>query len=187
MIKKIAPFAFVFLMMGCVAPQLDEFKINTYQDANPIGVKVDNIVVSSEIEHFERLPHIEDEMPITPEAVLKEWADNRFYATQSKKINTMHIVIKKAYMTKTIEKSDNWYTFDNELYKLSYDIKVNYISGEEIIYTQNVGGFESSSLPKKNSLADKEEIFEKMMNQMVKKVNDKILVQMPREVLSKGY
>ncbi|MBQ8250490.1 MAG: hypothetical protein IJY92_01090 [Alphaproteobacteria bacterium] len=184
--KKKLPYLFFLFLMGCAAPSLREFQVNTLQNEVPIAVNVEEIVVTSKVEQFDRLPHIEREMPISPEVVLKTWANNRFYATGSKKIDRMHIEIEKAYMTKTDEKATNWYTFDNEAYKLTYYVQVNYISDGNVVYTQDVGGFESSSLPKRSSLSDKEEVFEKMMNHMVQKVNDKILIQMPNVVRSKG-
>ena len=183
--KKITLCFVSFFLIGCAAPVLKDFKVNTYQDETPVAVAVKEIIVTNKVEQFDRLPHIENEMPISPVIALETWANNRFYATGSKKIDVMHIEIEKAYMTKTDEKSDNWYIFDNEMYKLTYYVQIDYISNGEVIYTQDVGGFESSSLPKRSSLVDKEEVFEKMMNQMVQKVNDKVLIQMPKAVKSK--
>ena len=184
--KKATLCLLSLLLMGCVAPVLKEFRVNTFQDATPVAVGVKEILITNKVEQFDHLPHIENEMPISPVFALETWAKNRFYATNSKKIDTMHIEIEKAYMTKTEEKADNWYTLDNEMYKLTYYVQIDYISNGDVIYTQDVGGFESSSLPKRSSLADKEAVFEKMMNQMVQKVNDKVLIQMPAAVRVKG-
>ena len=184
--KKATLCLLSLLLMGCAAPVLKEFRVNTFQDATPVAVGVKEILITNKVEQFDHLPHIENEMPISPVIALETWANNRFYATNSKKIDTMHIEIEKAYMTKTEEKADNWYTLDNEMYKLTYYVQIDYISNGDVIYTQDVGGFESSSLPKRSSLADKEAVFEKMMNQMVRKVNDKVLIQMPAAVRVKG-
>ncbi len=179
-------FVLGFCLLGCTAPKLHQFSVDTFQNQIPVQVKVKEIVVSNHIEHFDKLPHIENEMPITPKNVLEDWAKNRFYQANVVKADTMHIVIEKAYMTKKDEKSDNWYTFDNENYRLTYAVKVDFLSNKKVIYTLDVGGFESSSLPKRSSLSEKEKTFEKMMNQMVQKVNHQILLQIPPQMMVKG-
>ena len=172
------------MVAGCEAPQFKEFTLNTYQNEQPVAVNVKEISISSEVIHYDRLPHIEDEMIISPEQALKEWAQNRFYAVSSARADKMHIIIEQAYMTQTDEQSENWYTLDNVAYKLTYALKINFYQKDKVVYTQTVKGFESSSLPQKSSMADKEQVFENMMNQMIKKVNQQVFVQMPKEMMA---
>ncbi len=182
--KRVITFLFMLIFLtACQAPELKIFSLNTYQAETPIALNVKKIDVISTVERFDRLPHIEDDMPVSPETALKKWALNRFYASQNKKVDIAQFTIEKAYMTKKEDKSENWYTFDNEAYKLTYFVRVDFIKNGRVIYTQDVGGFESSSLPVRSSLADKEAVFEKMMNQMIKKVNNQILSQMPNEFI----
>lgn len=172
-----------FCLLGCQAPEYKEFSLNLFQHRDPIAIKTDEIVVLSNVIQYDRLPHIEDEMIISPEKALKEWAKNRFYPLKSTRSDKMQIIIEKAYMTKTDEKAENWYTLDNEAYKLTYDLKINFEKNGKVLYSQTVSGYESSSLPKKSSMSDKEQVFEKMMNKMIQKVNQRALYQMPKEFI----
>ena len=174
---------FLFFLGSCQAPELNVFSLNTYQDDAPLGIKTYRIMIVSEVERFDNLPHIEHRIPVSPEEALRKWAENRFYASQSDNIDEMRIVVEKAYLTEAEDKSDKWYTFDNVLYKLTYDLRIDFIKNGKNLYTQSVGGFESTSLPARSSLSDKEGAFEKMMNQMIKKVNNQILLQMPKEFI----
>ncbi len=186
--KYFAFFVLGFCLLGCTAPKLHQFSVDTFQNQTPVQMKVKEIVISNQVAQFDKLPHIENEMPITPKNVLEDWAKNRFYpVNSSKKADVMQVVIEKAYMTKKDEKSENWYTFDNEKYHLSYAVRVDFLLNKDVVYTLDVGGFESSSLPKRSSLSDKEKTFEKMMNQMVQKVNHQILLQMPPQMIVKGH
>lgn len=170
----------LLLITGCEAPRLSPFLLNTYQNEKPITLSVGDVQIQSEVKKFDRQPHIEDKMPITPEDALKNWAKHRFYGiNMSSPINAV-ITIQKAYMTQADEKNDSWYVFDNVNYRLTYMLTLQIVEGQKVLYTQNVNGWESSSLPKHSSLADKEKTWQRMMNAMIQKVNNKIVNDLPR-------
>lgn len=180
MLKRNWFFAFgLLLLIGCEAPRLTPFSVNIYQNENPIALSVGDVQVKSEVKKFDRLPHIEEKMPLTPEDALYRWAKNRFYGINMSSPIDAVITIQKAYMTQTDEQSDNWYMFDNVKYRLTYTLTLQFKEGEKVLYTQNVDGWESSSLPQRSSLADKEETWQKMMNAMIRKVNDKVINGLP--------
>ena len=180
---KYFSFLLLFLCCACTAPYFKSVEVNTYKEEKKIGVNVASLELASEVERFERHPHIEDEMPITPEKSLKTWALNRFYPANLSSEVRLNIIIEKAYLTKTDEKMPQWYMFDNEKYTLTYALKFVFEKDKKVLYTYYVKGYETSSLPKRSSISSKEEVFEKMLNAMIYKVDEQILSQMPKKFI----
>ncbi len=164
---------------ACEAPHLSSFEVNTFQNQSPVTLNVGAIEVVSEVQQFDRLPYINEKMPVTPEDALRSYVDNRFYAIDMSSPVTAVVTIQKAYMTQKDEDGENWYTLDNIAYKLSYALTLEYKDGDEVLYTQKVDGWESSSLPQRSSLADKEAVWQKMMNTMLQKTDRQLNGTLP--------
>lgn len=176
----------LFLLSGCEAPQLNPFSVHTYQEERPISLAVGDVQIVSEVKKFDRLPHLEDKMPITPEDALRQWGQNRLYGVNMSSPVDAVITIQKAYMTQSDEKNENWFVYDNVTYTLTYALVLQFKQGDRVLYTQDVDGWESSSLPRRSSLAEKEEAWQKMMNAMIKKVNNKIVNGIPAQFKAGG-
>lgn len=172
-------FCFMVLLSACQAPKLNRFVVNTMTDIRPIVLKVNDVQVKSEIMKYDRLPHIEEKLPISPEDALTEWADNRFYGADKLSHTNVVITIRNAYMTQKEEPASNWYTLDNDAYKLTYEVNMAFIQNDNILYQHTVSGWESSSLPQRSSLADKEAVWQKMLNAMIRKVNRQLTESVP--------
>lgn len=181
---KYISFLLLFLCCSCVAPTFKSVQVNTFEEEKKIAVNVSSIDVVSNVNHFERLPHIENKMPITPENSLKQWIQNRFCALNDFSDIKMQVIIEKAYLTQTDEKMPQWYMFDNVKYTLTYDLKFVFKNSKTVIYTHQIGGYETSSLPKRSSLSAKEEVFEKMLNAMVYKVDEQVRRQLPKKFVN---
>lgn len=177
----------LFLLQGCEAPRLNPFSVNTYQEERPISLSVNAVKIESDVKKFDRLPHLEDKMPIPPEEALRRWGQNRFSAVGYSSPIEAVVTIQKAYMTQTEENSDNWFVYNNVNYKLTYALILQFKQDDKILYTQDVDGWESSSLPWRSSLAEKEEAWQKMMNAMIEKVNNKIVKGIPSRFLADSY
>lgn len=174
-----------FLLAACQAPSLNRFSVYTYAEERAIDLAVADVTVNSEIMQYDRLPHIEKKLPISPEEALQEWANNRFHAADKTSLDTAVITIKEAYMTQKEKASANWYTFNNDSYKLSYEVLIEFVRDDKSLYQHTVQGWESSSLPQRSSLAEKEEVWQKMLNAMVRKVNQQITQSIPSSFLKK--
>ncbi len=166
-------------LVGCQAPELHRFRVNTLTEERTIPLSVGDIRVVSEVQQYDRMPHIEKTLPVTPERALTEWAENRFTAADISSPVTAVITIEKADMTQQEEKGANWYTLDNDSYKLTYKVAIEFERRDKTLYRYDVDGWESSSLPQRSSIADKEKTFMKMMNAMVRKVNQQITDAIP--------
>ncbi len=166
-------------LIGCQAPELQRFHVNTMGGEREIPLAVRAVKVVSDVQQYDRMPHIEKTLPLTPEQALTEWAENRFMAADSSASAEAVITIQTAEMTQQEEKGANWYTLDNDAYKLSYRVEFAIEKRGKTLYRYDVDGWESSSLPQRSSLADKEKTWLKMMNAMIRKVNQQITHSIP--------
>lgn len=170
-------------LSACQALPLMPFKINTYTDSAPVLLNVSLMEVQSDTQTYNRLPHIEKQMPITPDDAVQDWAHNRLRATNPTSPITAEFQIKKAYMTQSDAPSGKWYILDNVAYRLDYDVVLYFKQNGQIIHSQTAGGWEEYAIPQKSSLISKENIWEKMMNNMIQKINDKIIPQIPSKFI----
>ncbi len=166
-------------LAGCQAPELHRFDVNTLADERPIPLAVSEVKIVSKAQQYDRMPHIEKTLPVTPEQVLIEWAENRFKAADLSSEAVAVVTIQTADMTQQDEKGANWYTLDNDSYKLSYRVEFAIEKHGETLYRYDTEGWESSSLPQRSSLADKEKTWLKMMNTMILKITQKITYAIP--------
>lgn len=173
-------FVVVLLFLtACAATPLHQFHVNTYEGAPQIPLMVGDIQVQSAVLHYDKLPHMEYKLPVTPESVLKQWASHRFEAISMSSPITAEIIIKQAYMTMSDQKNPSWYKFDNVSYRLTYQVDMLFKKGGQILNEQTVKGWEEASIPQKSSLAEKEKTWESMLNAMVRKVDTKISADIP--------
>ncbi len=175
-------FTLLFLALSACTPvPLSDFKIDASSD-DPIVLKAQEISVESRVMRFESLPHIEQEIPVSPEDAAKQWVDNRFVADQSGFGKKALIVIEKANMIQREKPSEHWYMVDNISYELTYLISLSFVNAAgETLYTQSVGGTHTSELPKRSSLQEKEKTWEKMISTLLKKIDRKMIADLPEE------
>jgi hypothetical protein len=176
--KKL-PFILLLFLWGCTAPDLEAFKVEDFKSADKIYLNAAEVSVDSEVTQFDRLPHIESRLPVSPEQALTAWAENRFDAVRMSSPDDAVILIKDAYMTQTKKPSGHWYLADNIEYELTYRVQIQFNRDGKKLYEYTAKGYEMKSLPQKSSLAAKEKAYKDMMNAMVKKVDDNISANIP--------
>ncbi len=180
---RLLTLCFCVLLAACQAPTLHRFAVHTYTEEQPIQLNVSEVIVQSEVMQYDRMPHIEKKLPVSPEDALTEWADNRFYGAAPLSPDKAVITLKIADMTQTEEESAHWYVFNNDKYKLTYEVNIAFMRDDKVLYQHTVQGWESSSLPQRSSLADKEAAWQKMLNAMIRKVNGQIIQAVPKNFL----
>lgn len=179
--KKYAFLLASFLLAACQTNPSTPFSVNDYAHVKKMSLNVNTLEITSHISTYHKLPHIEDKMPLIPAEALEKWAKNRFSAANPASPYTATVIIKEAYMTQTDKPGKNWYTLDNVSYKLTYNVELIFSRMGTPVNTQTVSGWEHSALPQKSALADKEKEWEKMMNAMVRKVNDQLVSTVPEQ------
>lgn len=174
-------FGIGLLLSGCTALPLTTFNVDTYANQNPVYLNVSVVDTKSDVLTYNKLPHIEKDLPITPNDVLLDWAHNRLKATNEASPVSAEFTVLKAYMTQTETPTPKWYVFDNMTYRLDYDVMLQFKQNDKILHTQTATGWEEYAIPQKSALFTKERTWETMMNTMVQKINDKILPKIPNE------
>lgn len=173
----------VFFLTACQAPVLKPFTVKNYHDEAPIQLRVSEIQIDNQMTVYSELPHIEKRMPVSPAVALQDWIRNRFVAANPTGHDVARFVIREASMVQKTKPSGSWFVLDNTVYTLTYKIDVLYLRNGRQIASQSVAGWEKQGLPKKSSsLAEKEEVWQKMLNTMVQKTNDKIISDLPHEI-----
>lgn len=172
-------FACLVGITACTAPKQTAFDIHDYRDENPIVIATGKIIVQSNAIPSDTLPHIEKKMPITPSKALSEWAKNRFKAGRTNTEDALVLTIQEASMIQEDKPSGHWYVLDNVVYELRYQIEMAYHQNGRIMQKQTVSGFEKKSVPEQSSMATKEEVWRDLINKMLKKVNRKVIADLP--------
>lgn len=181
--KKAVLWIGCLMLSGCMTVIPNPFAVEDFSNAEPIALNVSDIDISSDVLTFHRLPHIENKMPVPPSDALTNWAKNRFVAADESSDITVDFTVRQAYMLQTDKPSDKWYMLDNVSYRLEYTADFVFKRNNMVVNAQSVTGWEQQSLPKKSSLSAKEDAWEIMLNNMVKKVNNQITSQIPADLM----
>jgi hypothetical protein len=181
MIKTFLSLILTFFLFACQVPKVNLFKVDNYKDVQPYSVAVSTIDISDNTIRYTELPHLETRIPIPPAKALSQALSNRFRVAFPGSSNTMRILIHDASLTQELKESDKWYILDNMEYLLTYNLDIIYIHNGIETERQSISGWEKQALPKRNSIADKEQAWQKMINAMLQKVADKIYADMPTD------
>lgn len=155
------------------APQMKD-----YSQVPLLELPVMRINTLSEVGQMERLPHVENEMQLTPEKALKSWALIRLRPNYQTK-NKAEFVIEKAEMLRDEAPETNIFTYDNYKYTLSYQVTIR-ILDETGAATKSItmNGHTSHKLPQRASFVQRDNMFAQMLREM----EDQLDAQMPQEI-----
>ena len=168
----------VFLA-ACQAPPNTPFQVTNYKNIPPLFLPVGEIKVENQTTRYTELPHLETRIPVMPVSALSEALSNRFAPQYPATDTTATFIIREANLTQKSKETDHWYVWDNVEYLLTYKVDIIYAKGPKILEQQQFSGWEKQSLPQKSSLAQKERVWEKMINAMIQKSADKIEADKP--------
>ena len=143
----------LLLLSGCMTAPQKSFQVDP--DTDVYSVRAESIEVVPMTTHFDALPHIENQMPTSPEEAIKEWAEMHLKA-DSETPQKLQIVVKRAEMLKTDLPSEGLFTLNEENYTLNYKIEVQVRHQENVLQTIPVEGKGFITLKKRASLASKE-------------------------------
>lgn len=171
------------ILAACSATPDHSFKVKDFTDEPQVDLAAGDINIQSVVIRNDRSPHIEYKMPMRPEEALYTWANNRYTALSMSSPTTAKIVIKDASMTEEEQPMDNWYTYDNVKYRLTYDVAIQFEKNGVVVHAQEVTGWEEASIPQKSTINEKEKTWENMLNNMVIKVDAKVNSDIPSDYI----
>ena len=173
---------FLFFLVACQAPNIPPFTVTDFATDSPVLLVASSFQVMDDTTRFRDLPHLESRLPITPAFALKRALENRFRSDAPTAATEVMVQIQTADLTQKVQPAEHWYILNNIEYLLTYQVRVSYIRNRVILTTQEMSGWETQSLPKRSSLAEKEQAWQTMINNMIEKVADKIQADMPPDL-----
>ena len=167
--KKV--FLFFFLLSGCMTAPQKAFQVDPDTEEYPLSVSEIEVVPMTA--HFDALPHVENQLPTSPEEAIQEWTKNHLkaLATQDK---SLWIVVDRAEMLKTDLPSDTLFKLDEESYTLNYQISLQVRKGDIIEQKIPVDGKGFITVKKKASLANKEKGWAWLIQKMLTHLKTKM-------------
>ena len=168
--KKLFLLCFL-LLAGCLSAPEKSFQIE--EDSAPLFVPVQKIETVSMVGHFDALPHVENQMPISPEEAIIRWTEKSL-SVDEKNEGILTIVIQKAEMIRQDKENKGWFSFDEEIYTLSYVIEIQLKQNDQIIKTIPVQGKGFIDVAQKASLAQKEKGWSWLIQKMLIHLKEKL-------------
>ena len=171
--KKI--FFLLFLLSGCMTAPPKSFQFDP--DDAVYTVRVAGVETISMTTHFDVLPHVENQMPTSPEEAIAEWVQAHLKPDGTKN-NKLQVVVHQAEMLKTAMPQEGTFTPDEENYTLNYNLEVQVREGEKIIQTIPVAGKGFIQIAKKASLAKKEKGWSWLIQKMLVHLKTKMQTEL---------
>lgn len=163
-------FFLLLFLVGCMMPPEKSFQVDP--DTEIYSMHVSEIETVPMTMHFDVLPHIENQMPISPEDAIISWVNTHLKATEGSQ--RMWVIIKQAEMIKTDLPNKNYFKLDEESYTLNYQIKVQIRNQENVIQELPVEGKGYITMAKKASLSSKEKGWAWLIQKMLTHLKTKM-------------
>ena len=161
----------LLLLSGCMTAPQKSFQVDP--DTDVYSVRAESIEVVPMTTHFDALPHVENQMPISPEEAVQEWAEKHLKANPEAS-QKLQIIVQQAEMLKTDLPSEGLFTLNEENYTLNYQIEVRLRQHEDVIQTLPVQGKGFVTVKKRASLATKEKGSAWLIQKMLMHVKTKM-------------
>ena len=174
--KKIFLSVLMFLC-ACIPNYEKAPKIKDYSQVPLLELPVNRVNIISKVEAMEKLPHVENIMPLSPEKALKNWGLIRIRPNYQKN-DKAEFIIEKAQMIREESPEKSWFVYDNYKYILSYAIKVQILDKDNnVLKSTSIEGFISRKLPQKASVTQRDNMFAQMLSEM----EDQLDKETPKE------
>lgn len=109
---------------ACTAPGTQTLPPVTFTASGPLAIAVSNVETTATFNSSYDLPRVENEMPVTPEAVLQRWAKDRIAAT-GEGTGTLRYTVTDAKVVASALQTDQtlkaWFT-DEQAVRYTIDL-----------------------------------------------------------------
>ena len=160
--KKI--FVLFFFLCGCMTSPPKAFQPDPDKDI--YSVQALEIEVVSMIKHFDVLPHIENQMPASPEEAVTEWVKNHLESSKNEN-KKIWVIIHQAEMLQTDQPDESMFKLDKVTYTLNYQLEVQVRENSQLVNSIPVNGTGFITVAKKTSLSQKEKGWASLMRKML--------------------
>ena len=169
------------ILTACMPTYQKPYQVKDYTKEPAIELPADKIEMVSEIEPNQKLPHVEDLMPITPEKALLNWAYIRLRDNHQKPYLAKFIV-KQASMTREEMPAEAIFKLENYKYTLTYEVELQLINQKgTLLKATNVKGYVMRTQPIRSSIQDRDAMMVEMLDEMENAVNEKIVTEVQQK------
>ena len=161
----------LFFLSGCMAPPQETFQ--TDPDSGVYSVRARAVEVVPMATHFDVLPHIENQMPTSPEGAVVEWAKAHLKADPGAS-SKLWIIVHRAEMLKADLPAEGFFKPDEESYTLDYLLEVQVRKEERLVQKLPVAGKGFIQIAKRASLASKEKGWAWLIQKMLTHLKTKM-------------
>lgn len=167
--KKV--FFLLLFLSGCMAPPEKAFQVDP--DTEVYEVHASEVEVVPMATHFDVLPHVENQMPTSPEEAVMQWVNAHLKADPAAS-GSLWVIVHRAEMLKADMPSDSWFKPDEENYTLDYQLEVQVRRQGQVVQKMPVAGKGFISIEKKASLASKEKGWAWLIQKMLTHLKTKM-------------
>ena len=110
---------------ACAAPQTKVFPDITFSHLPPISIAVDEKSTLSAFQSSYTMPYVEHEMPVLPEAVLRQWAADRLVPSGEGSARLVYTILDASVTAKALSTDETlkaWFT-DEQAVKYEVSLK----------------------------------------------------------------
>ena len=172
--KKV--FALLFFLSACMSSPQKAFQLDMGAQIYPIqAAEVETVSMTK---HFDVLPHIENQMPTSPEDAVFDWVKTHLKAAKTGK-QKVWIVIYQAEMLQADLPNESVFQFDEVQYTLNYKLEIQVWENNQIIKKVPVECKGFVVIAKKASLSKKEgnwaQLIQKMLTHLETKIKENVI------------
>ena len=180
--KKVLLIMVLFLS-ACIHSYDNPPQMKDYSQVPLIELPVKRINIISNVGQMEQLPHVENQMQLTPEKALKNWALIRLRPNYQNS-HKAEFVIEKAEMIRDEAPEKNVFTYDNYKYTLSYQVTIRILDEDAaLVHSINIDGFVSRKLPQRASFAQRDNMFAQMLLDMEEQLDTRMAEEIKQKLL----
>ena len=178
-------FLCLFTLGGCLPKYTTPVRVRDYAYRGALFLPVSEIHLDSLVENDGRLPHVENQMPMSPERSLKNWAFVRLRGNYEKPF-VAQFLVKKAQMLREDAPEESFFVYDNYKYTLEYEVVLNIKNKEDkIIASYESEGTVAGTLPMKSSINERDAMFVDMLDMMVEDLDKDMSEKIKQNILAK--
>ena len=175
----------VALLAACASapPPMQKLPEMSFTQSPPIAFDVARIEVVSEYSAPAAAPHIEFDMPVSPEKALRAWARDRLKAVG--KTGTLRVVVRKASAVETPLATDQSLSgvFKKEQaaqVDLALDVALQMLDERQYVVAEVTGkSLRGRTEPEKQKLNERDKLLYDLTYELVKGLDEELVANMP--------
>ncbi len=169
------------LIAGCATlfprdeDELQKFQEPRFTSQEPIQLKVNKVVVTSEFMPTFTRPNVEHLFPVSIEKTAKTWANDHLKAADFSSPKIAEVIIRDASVTEQLEENTQLFNKDRVKYKATLNVVVRVSDPSNTSRAETeVTAWRELIIPADTDIADKEKYWNGMVDKLFEEFNAKM-------------